>query len=105
MSLTASTRSWVLILFWPTTLRVGASSWCATFTSPTTAPGDTTLPSTWVDRSCAGGLKACLDYSRPYSALEKPALALNGFARFVVNRGTAYCFLPSVTALRYVGGF
>ena len=26
----------------------------------------------------------------------------SGFARFVITRGSAYCFLPSVTGLRYI---
>ena len=27
---------------------------------------------------------------------------LSGFARFVITRGSAYCFLPSITGLRYI---
>ena len=28
---------------------------------------------------------------------------LDGFERFVTTRGGAYCFLPTVTALRHIG--
>ena len=34
---------------------------------------------------------------------EKPVV-LRGFSRFVRTRGSAYCFLPSVTALKYLAG-
>ncbi|MGA7316545.1 MAG: hypothetical protein WBX22_21545 [Silvibacterium sp.] len=30
------------------------------------------------------------------------SVKVSGFARFVVTRGSAYCFLPSVTGLRYI---
>ena len=30
------------------------------------------------------------------------SVKLNGFERFVITRGSAYCFLPSVTGLRYI---
>ena len=30
------------------------------------------------------------------------SVKVSGFARFVITRGSAYCFLPSVTGLRYV---
>jgi hypothetical protein len=29
-------------------------------------------------------------------------IQVKGFERFVITRGSAYCFLPSVTALRYI---
>ena len=32
----------------------------------------------------------------------KPTLTLNGISRFVTCRGGAYCFLPSLTAVRYL---
>jgi Dyp-type peroxidase family len=31
-----------------------------------------------------------------------PPTRLMGFSRFVTNRGTAYCFFPSITALKYL---
>jgi hypothetical protein len=30
------------------------------------------------------------------------SVKVSGFARFVVTRGSAYCFLPSITGLRYI---
>ncbi len=30
-------------------------------------------------------------------------IVVSGFPRFVATRGSAYCFLPSLTALRYLG--
>ena len=32
-----------------------------------------------------------------------PTLKLTGFGRFISTRGSAYCFLPSLTALRFIG--
>jgi hypothetical protein len=31
-----------------------------------------------------------------------PARVVTGFSRFVTTRGSAYCFLPSLAALRYL---
>ena len=33
----------------------------------------------------------------------QPPLQVNGLARFVTTRGGAYGFLPSLTAVRYLG--
>jgi hypothetical protein len=33
-----------------------------------------------------------------------PPLKINGFANFVTTQGVAYCFLPSVTALKFIAG-
>jgi deferrochelatase/peroxidase EfeB len=33
----------------------------------------------------------------------KPPLNVGGFGRFVQTRGGAYCFLPSLSALRFIG--
>jgi hypothetical protein len=30
------------------------------------------------------------------------SVKVDGFERFVVTRGSAYCFLPGVTGLRYI---
>ena len=30
------------------------------------------------------------------------SVKVTGFARFVTTRGSAYCFLPSITGLRYI---
>jgi deferrochelatase/peroxidase EfeB len=30
------------------------------------------------------------------------SIAVNGFARFVITRGSAYCFLPSITGLKFI---
>ena len=30
------------------------------------------------------------------------SVKVSGFERFVITRGSAYCFLPSVTGLRYI---
>ena len=34
----------------------------------------------------------------------QPPLELVGLSRFVTCRGAAYCFLPGITALKYVAG-
>jgi deferrochelatase/peroxidase EfeB len=36
---------------------------------------------------------------------DKPPLEIRGFGRFVEARGGAYCFLPSITALRYIASY
>ena len=33
---------------------------------------------------------------------EEQPLTVAGFQRFVTTRGGAYCFLPSITALKYI---
>ena len=35
---------------------------------------------------------------------ERPPLRITGFPAFVTTRAVAYCFLPSVTALRFIAG-
>ena len=46
---------------------------------------------------------ACPDGSGHFSIPhpEKPVI-LDGFSRFVTTRGGAYCFLPSITGIRYL---
>ena len=39
----------------------------------------------------------------PIQGSKKPVV-LGGFPRFVTTRGGAYCFLPSVTAIRSLSG-
>jgi hypothetical protein len=41
------------------------------------------------------------DFEIPVSDTEKP-LKVSGFQQFIVTKGSAYCFLPSITALKYV---
>lgn len=35
---------------------------------------------------------------------DKKSLEIKGFERFIITRGGAYCFLPSITALKYMAG-
>lgn len=35
---------------------------------------------------------------------DQESLEIKGFNRFIVTRGGAYCFLPSITALKYIAG-
>lgn len=35
---------------------------------------------------------------------DKESLEIKGFERFIITRGGAYCFLPSITALKYMAG-
>jgi Dyp-type peroxidase family len=71
------------------------------------------LMSQWVNGSIftagLGGTKDPLlgDHTPATSKFVLPGAAgpqaITGFPRFVVTRGGAYCFLPSLTALRYLG--
>ena len=41
----------------------------------------------------------------PLSPLpDRESLEIKGFERFIITRGGAYCFLPSITALKYMAG-
>jgi hypothetical protein len=49
-------------------------------------------------------LGSCPDDSGTFS-IPRPEgpLVLEGLSRFVITRGGAYCFLPSITGIRYLG--
>jgi hypothetical protein len=40
----------------------------------------------------------------PSGAGPSPSRRLSGFSRFITTRAGAYCYLPSVTALRHLAG-
>jgi deferrochelatase/peroxidase EfeB len=72
------------------------------------------LMSQWLNTdNFAGGMISGVDpligASSPSSSVfsiptspNPPPNKVSGFARFVITRGSAYCFLPSITGLRYV---
>jgi Dyp-type peroxidase family len=49
-------------------------------------------------------LPASSRFVLPHADTPKPQTRLTGFGTFVTTRASAYCFLPSLTALRYIAG-
>lgn len=53
-----------------------------------------------VDPLIGGRSLSSNDFTIPTSPTS--SVKVNGFASFVITRGSAYCFLPSITGLRYI---
>jgi deferrochelatase/peroxidase EfeB len=53
-----------------------------------------------VDPIVGANSQSSSDFTLPTSPTS--SVKISGFERFVVTRGSAYCFLPSVTGLRYL---
>jgi hypothetical protein len=74
--------------------------------------GTSPIPSDRLNMFFAGGMisgvdplsGACSPSSSVFTIPTSPtgSVKVTGFARFVTTRGSAYCFLPGITGLRYI---